>query len=87
LLTLLTELLGKHVHHVPLGYATELPRISRATEQDIDVLFYGSLNPRRAAVLDQLRQAGLAVEFAFNGFVSMSMPWSRKPPRTAAFSA
>ena len=63
--TLLTEWLGKHVHHVPLGYATELSRISRASEQDIDVLFYGSLNPRRAAVLDQLRQAGLAVKYAF----------------------
>jgi glycosyltransferase involved in cell wall biosynthesis len=63
--TLLTEWLGKHVHHVPLGYATELSRISRPPEQDIDVLFYGSLNPRRAAVLDQLRQAGLAVKYAF----------------------
>src|SRR5277367_366934 len=30
--------------HVPLGYVPELTRIKAALNQDIDVLFYGSLN-------------------------------------------
>ena len=35
--------------HVPIGYVPELTRIAPAP-QDIDVLFYGSLNDRRRAV-------------------------------------
>jgi glycosyltransferase involved in cell wall biosynthesis len=62
---LLTTLLGKRVRHVPLGYVPELTRIAPTSEQDIDVLFYGSPNDRRQAVLDQLRQSGLAVEWVF----------------------
>lgn len=45
--------------HVPLGYADVLSRIERAPEQDIDVLFYGHLSPRRTKVLDALRATGL----------------------------
>lgn len=46
--------------HVPLGYVPELTRIAPAPE-DIDVLFYGSTNPRRQAVLQGLEAAGLKV--------------------------
>jgi glycosyltransferase involved in cell wall biosynthesis len=63
---LLATFLGKRVRHVSLGYVAELTRIAPASEQDIDVLFYGSLNDRRRAVLDQLRQSGLAVKWAFD---------------------
>jgi glycosyltransferase involved in cell wall biosynthesis len=63
---LLTTFLGKRVHHVLLGYVAELARIAPASEQDIDVLFYGSLNDRRRAVLDQLQQSGLAVKWVFD---------------------
>lgn len=49
------------VTHVPLGYAPALTRIERAPVQDIDVLFYGSVNPRRQQLLDSLRARGLNV--------------------------
>lgn len=51
--------------HVPIGYVPELTRIAPAPAQDIDVLFYGSINPRRATVLRALSAAGLKVAHAF----------------------
>ena len=51
--------------HVPIGYVPELTRISRVEPQDIDVLFYGSLNERRNKVLNQLKELGVAVHTAF----------------------
>jgi SAM-dependent methyltransferase len=51
--------------HVPVGYAAELSRIKPNPTQDIDVLFYGSLNPRRNAILNQLKDAGVRVHAAF----------------------
>jgi protein O-GlcNAc transferase len=48
------------VKHVPLGYVPELSRIAPVAE-DIDVLFYGSLNPRRQAILEELQRRGLKV--------------------------
>ena len=51
--------------HVPIGYVPQLTRIPKADSQDIDVLFYGSINDRRAKVLTELREAGLAVVNVF----------------------
>jgi len=45
---------------VPIGFVPELARIPRAPE-DIDVLFYGSLNARREAIIDALQARGLRV--------------------------
>jgi predicted SAM-dependent methyltransferase len=56
----LTERGVQAVQHVPLGYLPELSRIAPVVE-DIDVLFYGSLNPRRQLVLDELQRRGLKV--------------------------
>lgn len=51
---------------VPIGHAPELVRIPKVPEQeDIDVLFYGSLNERRRVILDALRARGLRVEAVF----------------------
>ena len=50
---------------VPVGHAPELARIPRAPEQHIDVLFYGSVNPRRAEVLHALKASGLRVRHVF----------------------
>ncbi len=47
---------------VPIGYVPEWTRITPAPQQDIDVLFYGSLNERRLGILKPLRDAGLRVE-------------------------
>jgi SAM-dependent methyltransferase len=55
---------AKSVRHVPLGYVPELARIAVLPE-DIDVLFYGSLNERRQHVLDALKARGLKVAALF----------------------
>ena len=47
---------------VPIGFVPELCRIASSEEEDIDVLFYGSLNPRRRKVIEALRAQGLKVE-------------------------
>ena len=54
----------KPAQHVPLGYVPELARIPPA-EEDIDVLFYGSVNPRRKRILDALGDRGLKVVSLF----------------------
>ncbi len=56
------------IRHVPIGYAPELTRIPSAVEQDLDVLFYGLVNERRAAILHELRDAGLQVEVLVGKF-------------------
>ena len=43
----------------------ELTRIDRRRDPDLDVLFFGSLNPRRIAVIESLRAAGLRAEAVF----------------------
>lgn len=55
-----------HARTLPPGFTPGLARIAPAPVRDIDVLFYGSLNERRAAVLDRLRAEGLAVTHLFN---------------------
>jgi len=56
--------LGVTATHVPIGYHPVLARIERAAE-DLDVLFYGSLNERREVVLDGLEARGLQVASVF----------------------
>lgn len=51
--------------HVPIGYVPELSRIKPGPQQDIDVLFYGSLNDRRNRILNALKDAGVKVHTAF----------------------
>lgn len=48
----------------PIGYVPELTRIPKTVE-DIDVLFYGSINDRRAAVIQRLQSSGLKVVHVF----------------------
>jgi SAM-dependent methyltransferase len=50
---------------VPLGYVPELSRIQSAAMQDIDVLFYGSLNERRIRIVKALKDAGARVHTLF----------------------
>lgn len=52
------------VHLLGIGFHPGLLRIAK-DEEDIDVLFYGSLNDRRIAVLQGLQQAGLVVKHLF----------------------
>jgi hypothetical protein len=50
---------------VPIGYVPELTRIEPARDPDLDVLFFGSMNPRRIAIIERLRAAGLRAEAVF----------------------
>jgi len=58
------------VEHVPVGYSKGLTCIESAPEQDIDVLFYGSMNERRSAIIEGLRSEGLRVETLFGVYGS-----------------
>lgn len=53
------------VYHVPIGYVPELTCIPKVATQDIDVLFYGSTNPRREKIVEELKQSGLHVVTLF----------------------
>ena len=55
------------VQHVPLGYVPELTRIPHLGDE-IDVLFYGSVNPRRQHILHQLQLRGLNVVVLFGKY-------------------
>ena len=48
-----------------IGYMPGLTRIPPAAK-DIDVLFIGSMNPRRGEVLDQIQAQGAKVQVVFN---------------------
>jgi hypothetical protein len=63
----ITELarIGIRAQHCGIGYMPELTRIASAQE-DINVLFVGSLNERRAAVLKQIVAQGATVDARFN---------------------
>jgi hypothetical protein len=54
---------GVKAEYVPIGYMPQLTRIRSAIHPDVDVLFFGSMNPRRQKVIDQLqRMPGLRME-------------------------
>ncbi len=60
--------MGIHsVRHLPVGYVPQLSRIPRDAE-DIDVLFYGSVNERRQDILTALRQRGIKTEVLFGAY-------------------
>lgn len=54
--------MGQNPQLLPIGYNERLTRIEKPQVQDIDVLFYGSINPRRQKILDELKDAGLKTE-------------------------
>ena len=54
-----------HAHRLGVGFSPCLRRIGTSSEPDIDVLFYGSLNARRNAVIEALRDRGLRAAAIF----------------------
>ena len=54
-----------HAVHLPIRGMPSDTRPAPAQARDIDVLFYGSFNARRTAILEALRARGLAVEARF----------------------
>jgi hypothetical protein len=61
----LAGLTGRPVRYLPLGYHPRLGRIAAAPVQDIDVLFYGSVNDRRRRVFAALATLGIAPKLLF----------------------
>jgi hypothetical protein len=45
-----------NVKYLPIGYHENLELIEHRQEKDIDILFYGSVNNRRANILNRLKQ-------------------------------
>jgi hypothetical protein len=65
----------QNVVHCPIGYidtmstfASPLSSAADTLAQDIDVLFYGSVNPRRLEILDALDKTGLNVVRLFGSY-------------------
>jgi hypothetical protein len=51
-----------------IGYMPGLTRIAPSAQKDIDVLFIGSTNNRRMAILNQLAAEGVKVTAAYNSY-------------------
>jgi hypothetical protein len=56
------ELGVANVKLLKIGFQKELSRIEKSMHQDIDILFYGSMNERRQRILMQLENRGLKVK-------------------------
>ena len=57
---------SRYVRHFSIGYTPEMTRHLPQSVQTTDVLFYGSVNPRRQAVLAGLTAAGINVKHLFS---------------------
>jgi hypothetical protein len=57
----------QNAQYIPLGYSSRLERIVPAPVKDIDVCFYGALNPRRGVVLGAL-DARVRLEVIFGRY-------------------
>jgi hypothetical protein len=53
-----------NVEYLPVGYMPQLTRIP-VVEEDIDIVFIGSINERRWAIIEALRSHGVHVEVGF----------------------
>lgn len=71
----LAELGVENAAHLPIGYVPELTRIEPSNAQDIDVLFYGSVNPRRQQVLQSLQSRGLVTKALFGVYGAQRDRW------------
>lgn len=65
----------KRVEKLQLGYQKELCRITPQKVQDVDVLFYGCINPRRQTVLSDLEARGLRVKTLFGVYGAERDAW------------
>lgn len=61
----LRELGVENPKHLRIGFHPKLARLKKATVQDIDVLFYGSMSDRRQKIIDALVATGMNVKAVF----------------------
>lgn len=64
-----------HAVHVPIGYMPQLSRLEPAAIEDVDVLFYGSMNPRRRQILEALEARGVKVQRIFGVYGAARDAW------------
>ena len=67
-----------HAKHLRIGYQKELERLNRNTKKEVDILFYGSMNERRHAVLQELTEKGLNVKTLFGIYGKERDEWIEK---------
>jgi hypothetical protein len=56
--------LGSRIRYMQPGYLPESSTVDPATPTDIDVLFFGKVNPRRMVILDTIMRAGISLHVA-----------------------
>lgn len=56
--------MAERVRYLQPGYVLEDSTVDTDTATDIDVLFFGKVNPRRMVVLDSVRRSGVAITVA-----------------------
>ncbi len=71
----ISAFLSKPVRYVPFGFVPELVRVVKGEIEDIDVLFYGELNPRREAIIRGLEAAGLTVKHLYGVYGAERDSW------------
>ncbi|MBQ9537286.1 MAG: hypothetical protein IJU79_05815 [Desulfovibrionaceae bacterium] len=55
------ELGIRDAFYVPLGFCSEMQRINSSYPQDIDIGFYGAINPYRKKIIDALHNSGIKI--------------------------
>lgn len=66
---------AKRVRLLELGFHPRLERLTLSSNQDIDVLFYGSLGERRRTLLESIRRRGLTVKSLFEVYGAERDRW------------
>lgn len=60
--------LGIRAKHCGIGYSPALSKIKHEHDEDIDILFYGSMNDRRKRLVDTLKRTGINVVTLFDKY-------------------
>lgn len=64
----------EQVIHCPVGYISTMTTI-KSVDEDIDVLFYGTINGRRRQIIDALEESGLKVMCLFGTYGVLRDRW------------
>jgi len=65
----------ERVKLLKIGYQKELRRINMSVNKDVDILFYGSINKRRAGIINDLIKRGLRVKTLFGVYGKERDEW------------
>jgi hypothetical protein len=57
-----------NARYIPVGYSPRLERVIDLVEQDIDILFYGAINPRRRKIVEELQLCGFKTAVLFGKY-------------------